>query len=146
MRPDNGIEPQTIYYDSPTDQNEKLIGLLDELFADGYSGRDIVILSPLAQESSAQRIKSQPWCDRLKPAAAEAIGGIRYCTVQAYKGLESPVVVVTDISSIGTDIDHSLFYVAVTRATERLYVLASSRLKPAVLELLLRRVSTGGPG
>lgn len=143
LRPDNGIEPQTIYYDTPEDQGAKLANLLDELSADGYSGREIVLLSPYAQGSAAQRVTNLRWSERLKPATAETPGGVRYTTVHAYKGLEAPVVIVTDISSIGTDADNSLFYTAVTRATERLYVLATSQLKPAVLDLLLRQASTG---
>lgn len=145
LRPDSGVEPETIYYDSPDDQDRKLVELLDRLFTDGYSGREIVVLSPRAAGSAAERLTEPPWGDRLKPASEERPGGIRYCTVQAFKGLEAPVVIVTDISSIGTEADHSLFYVAVTRATERLYVLASSQVKPAVLELLLRQPSNGRP-
>ena len=145
LRPDNGLEPETIYFTSPEDQDRKLIELLDRLFADGYSGREIVLLSPRLAGSAAERITDPPWSDRIKPAAADTPGGIRYCTVQAFKGLEAPVVVVTDITSIGSAADHSLFYVAVTRATERLYVLASAKIKPAVLELLLRQSATGRP-
>lgn len=143
LRPDSGIEPETIYYDSPEDQDRKLVSLLERLFGEGYSGREIVILSPRAHGSAAQQITDLTWAERLKPAQAELPGGVRYCTVHSFKGLEAPVIIVTDVSSIGTEADHSLFYTAVTRATERLYVLALSQLKPAVLELLLRQASTG---
>ena len=138
LRPDSGIEPETIYYDSPEEQDRRLIGLLQRLFDEGYSGREIVILSPRAHGSAAEQITDPAWADRLKPAQVELPGGVRYCTVHSFKGLEAPVVIVTDVSSIGTDADHSLFYTAVTRATERLYVVASSELRPAVLALLLR--------
>ncbi len=143
LRPDSGIEPETIYYDSPEDQDRRLVSLLERLFGEGYSGREIVILSPRAQGSAAQRITDPAWADRLKPAQAELPGGVRYCTVHSFKGLEAPVVIVTDLRSIGTEADHSLFYTAVTRATERLYVLVSSQLKPTLLELLLRQTSAG---
>ena len=143
LRPDSGVEPETIYFESPEDEDRKVVDLLDRLFADGYSGREIVLLSPRASGSAAERIRNPPWSDRVKPAAADTPGGVRYSTVQAFKGLESPVVILTDVTSIGTEADHSLFYVGVTRATERLYVLASASLKPAVLDLLLRKPTTG---
>ncbi len=143
LRPDTGVEPETIYFDSPEDQDRKLIALLEQLFADGYSGREVVILSPYARGSAAERIASAPWVDRLKPASADTPGGIRHCTVHSFKGLEAPVIIVTDVLSIGTIADQSLFYVAVTRAIDRLYVLASASLKPAVLDLLLRRTNSG---
>jgi hypothetical protein len=139
LRPDNGIEPELIFYGSQDEQDVKLETLLNSLFADGYSGREIVVISPRARGGAAERLYAKGWADRLKPAAADLPGGIRYCTVHAFKGLESPVVILTDIASIGTAADHSLFYVAVTRATERLYVLASSQVKAAVLDLLLRQ-------
>lgn len=145
LRPDSGIEPETIYYDSPEDQGRRLISVLERLFDEGYSSREIVILSPRAHGSIAEQITNSVWADRFKPAQAKLPGGIRYCTVHSFKGLEAPVVIVTDVSSIGTDADHSLFYTAVTRATERLYVLVSSKLKPAVMELLLRQSSTRSP-
>lgn len=145
LRPDNGLEPETIYFDSLEDQGEKLTRLLDRLFTDGYSGKEIVILSPRNEGGAAQRITLPPWSDRLKSADVERPSGILHCTIQAFKGLEAPVVIVTDITSIGSDEDNSLFYVAVTRAVERLYVLASNKVKPAVLELLLRQATSESP-
>lgn len=143
LRPDSGIEPETLYFDTPDDQVAKLAELLDGLFAEGYSGREIVVLSPRSVGSAAERLTDPPWGDRLKPASAGTPGGVRYSTVHAFKGLEAPVIIVTDVTSIGSEADNSLFYVAVTRATERLYVLAASTVKPAVLELLLRQTTSG---
>lgn len=143
LRPDTGIEPETIYYGSDSDQEHKLTGLLDRLFDEGYSGREIVILSSRAHDAAAQRVTDPMWSDRLKPAQADLPGGVRYCTAHSFKGLEAPVVIVTDVASIGTAEDQSLFYTAVTRATERLYVLAASDVRPAVLDLLLRQASAG---
>jgi superfamily I DNA/RNA helicase len=142
LRPDSGIEPEMIYFDEPEDQDRKLVGILGQLFNDGYNGREIVILSPRAQGNAATRIVAPPWSDRLKPADSSAPGGPRYCTVHAFKGLEAPVIIVTDVKSLGTPADQSIFYTATTRAVDRLYVLASSRIKPAILDLLLHRKSS----
>jgi superfamily I DNA/RNA helicase len=138
LRPDNGIEPQTVYFESANDQDTKLIALLEGLFDEGYAGRDIVILSPRAHGSAAQRITASPWKERLRPVDSAPLGSIRFSTVHAFKGLEAAVIVVTDVTSIGSASDQSLFYVAVTRATERLYVFASAALKPRILDLLMR--------
>lgn len=142
LRADTGIEPQTLYYDSGASQRTMLQDLLARLYDEGYSGREIVILSPRVDAAAAQ-LTDPPWSDRVKPAESEPPGGIRYCTIQAFKGLEAPVVIITDVTSVGTADDHSLFYVAVTRATERLYVLASSDVKMAILQLLLTRPQPG---
>lgn len=142
LRADTGIEPEMLYYDSNAAQVAMLQELLARLYDEGYSGREIVILSPRVDAAAAQ-LKDPPWSDRVKPAETELPGGIRYCTIQAFKGLEAPVVIIADITSVGTADDHSLFYVGVTRATERLYVLASSDLKSAVVQLLLTRPQPG---
>lgn len=144
LRPDNGVEPETIYWSTPEDQDTKLLELLNRLFAEGFSGRDIVILSPRALGCAAQRVADPAWRERIREAQVSDQGGPRYCTVYSFKGLEAPVVIVTDISSIGSEADASLFYTAVTRATESLYVFASEQLKPTVRDLLLRQLSTGG--
>jgi hypothetical protein len=144
LRADTGIEPEMLYYDSNAAQTAMLEELLARLYDEGYSGREIVILSPRV-DAVAGQLKDPPWVDRVKPAETELPGGIRFCTVQAFKGLEAPVVIITDVTSVGTPDDHSLFYVAVTRATERLYVLASSVVKSAVLERLLMRPLPGSP-
>jgi superfamily I DNA/RNA helicase len=44
--------------------------------------------------------------------------------VHRYKGLESPVVIVTDVDGVSPDWE-DLLYVGMTRATERLIVLTS---------------------
>ncbi|WP_342384413.1 ATP-binding domain-containing protein [Agrococcus sp. KRD186] len=49
---------------------------------------------------------------------------MRWGTVHRYKGLESPVVIVTDVDGVSPDWE-DLLYVGMTRATERLIVLTS---------------------
>jgi len=144
LRPDNGVEPETVYWSSPQEQDAKLLELLNRLFAEGYSGREIVILSPRAHGCAAERVTDTAWRDRIREAQAGDQGGPRYCTVHSFKGLEAPVVIVTDVNSIGSEADASLFYTAVTRATDRLFVLVPSQLKPTVRDLLLRQLSSGG--
>ena len=145
LRPDNGVEPETAYWSSPEDQDAKLLEILNRMFAEGYSGREIVILSSRAHGCAAERISDPVWASRVREAHMGDQGGPRYCTVHAFKGLEAPVVIVTDVAGIGSDADASLFYTAVTRATERLFVLVPAQLKQTVVGLLLRQLSDGGP-
>jgi hypothetical protein len=139
LRPDSGLNPKTHYWESEVSQIELLSQVLTELRADGYSGREIVILSKRAFKSAAESLPEK-WRSQLRPAGDVPIGGIRHCSIHAFKGLESPVVIVTDIDALDAGVDDSLFYVAGTRATERLYVLASAQVKAAVIERSTRRV------
>jgi len=139
LRPDNGAEPSLKFWTTREDQDRQLGSLLDSLKAERYSGRDIAILSPRAEGCAAEQLSDRHWADQIRPARELAPGGIRYCTIHAFKGLEAPVVIVTDVDSVGTEEDHSLLYTALTRATDRLFVLADIALKSSVEALLLRR-------
>ena len=46
-----------------------------------------------------------------------------YTSVHAFKGLENKVVVVTDLDLSSTPAGRSLFYTALTRATDAVHVL-----------------------
>jgi hypothetical protein len=121
-RPDDGAEPDLVFFE-PGEDRLSLIGALERCYAQGFSGPDIVVLSASARDPLAPRIDEQPWSDRLQPFDAARPGAIRYCTIHAFKGLEAPVVIVTDLHGVEGDEIQSLLYVALTRALDRLVVM-----------------------
>ncbi len=136
-RPDDGVLPRTIYFTSREDQARKLEGVLEELYEDGYAGEDVVVLSPLRAHCAAGGISRQPWGDRLKPyETAQSRGYVRWTTVHAFKGLEAPVVILTDIDDVVGPRAEALFYTGVTRATDRLIVLANEDVAAAFMALI----------
>jgi hypothetical protein len=137
-RPDDGPPPRTRYYEAFEEQEQALTSLLDELYSDGYEGRDIVLLS-YVRDGVASRLRTAPWRDRVKPyRGTSGSGFVRYATVQSFKGLEAPVIVMTDVDEIQGERARSLFYTAITRPTERLYVLAEGQLRDEMLDLVDR--------
>ncbi|WP_146796768.1 ATP-binding domain-containing protein [Agrococcus baldri] len=78
------------------------------------------ILSP-RRDSAAQRAFGET--TDASPHSG-ATPGIRWGTVHRYKGLESPVAIVTDVDGRSPGWE-DLLYVGMTRATERLIVLTS---------------------
>jgi len=138
LRPDTGIEPKTIYYRDKSEQSRLFVDLLDELYESGYRGQDLAVLSYRSEGSVSQTISSEPWRSRLTPAAARrSEGKFKYSTIHAFKGLEASVIIVTDVDTVGDARSKDLFYVAVTRATEKLYVLAQESVKQDVLDALV---------
>jgi len=136
-RPDAGPAPRTKYFDSDHDQADLLGALLAELYKSGIEGQDIVVLSP-KRDGAAMRLGA-PWKDRLKPYGHDTGGKyIRHATVHAFKGLEAPIVVLTDVTEVHGDRARSLFYTATTRATEQLHVLADVALRDEILDLIDR--------
>ena len=104
------------------------------------SGLDeIVVLSPVKDGSTASTT-GDPWLRQvLRPADGLAArpGRVLYSTIHAFKGLESPAVVVTDLDeTTTTDNFDSLLYVGLTRATDRLI---------AIIEVGTLRHAIGGP-
>lgn len=139
LRPDNGIEPELLYYDNDSDQLDLLIKTLDSLYKKGLTGKSIVILSTKADTScAAHSVQGSPWSDRLKPFELAGQGHIGYCTVHAFKGLESPVVIVTDVDEVSGPTSRALFYIAVTRALQKLVILAHDSVKNEILRILLK--------
>ena len=138
LRPDNGIEPKWYFHRTSQQQAEHLNSLLDMTESEGYTRSEITVLSPRAQGSAAQTLSGK-WASRIRPAAMAGRGKIRQATVHAFKGLESPVVIVTNIDRVDRPSDEALLYTAMTRATERLAVLAHEDSRP----VLARRIMEG---
>ena len=61
-----------------------------------------------------------------------APGQMRFTTIQSFKGLDSPAIVVTDIEHLAGEHFSSLFYVATTRALERLCIIVHETAKPTL--------------
>lgn len=60
-----------------------------------------------------------------------------FCTIQAYKGLENFVIILTDIEGFSAE---KLMYVGLSRACTGLYVLESDSAKREYDNLLMRRL------
>jgi hypothetical protein len=86
LRPDSGVEPRIRLYGSEEDECGLLAEALSELYESGLEGHDIVVLSPVASNSCAERITDAPWADRLASARDAAAGQIPYTTIHAFKG------------------------------------------------------------
>lgn len=136
LRPDTGAEPRLKFYASRDDAPALLAETLKSLWDDQFRGQDIVILSPRAAGSAAERVDAPPWSDRLAPAREAGAGQIPYATIHAFKGLEAAAVVLTDIEAVDGPEMESLFYVGITRATDRLVVLMNEALRPSLSKLL----------
>jgi Nuclease-related domain/UvrD-like helicase C-terminal domain/AAA domain len=138
LRPDDRIEPLITYYATPSQQRKELASVLDRLQRESFSSDDIVILSPKAgSRCAAASLTAEPWRDRLVAIDQVGRGRIPFTTIQSFKGLESPAIVVTDIEHLDSELFSSLFYVATTRALERLCIIVHETAKPDIITALL---------
>ena len=139
MRPDDGIEPTVYYYSGQNEQRGLLISSLEQIHSLGFDWEEIVILSPKNDRNClASLVDVAPWSRRLRPFSAGNSRFISYTTIHAFKGMEAPAIVVTDIEHILGEGASTLFYVATTRALQRLIIIADSSIKREMMKLLLK--------
>ena len=137
-RQDDGVDPVFHQYVTGQDQSGLLANAIRGLKDEGYKLNEIVVLSPLRDYSTAATT-SDPWLRQILMQAdgrAARPGHVHYSTIHAFKGLEAPAVIVTDLDSGKTaDGFDSLLYVGLTRATDRLV---------AIIEVNTLRQAVGG--
>jgi hypothetical protein len=128
-RGDDGFDPLIIRYDEGQNQSELLAGAIAELRVSGFDLSEIVVLSPLADNSVAASTTDSKLRQILRPAdgSTPRKGAVTYSTIQAYKGLDSPAVIITDLSDSGMTNFDSLMYTGLTRATDRLIALIETK-------------------
>jgi hypothetical protein len=138
LRPDDGVEPEIIYYTNEDDQKQRLLQTVKKLKQGGFENSDIAVLSPKAPDkaiTSKVTTSSGVNFTGFEQASKEQIS----CgSIHAFKGMESLAIIVTDVDTITGQQATSLFYVAMTRALHRLYVLAHNNVRSAVLERILQ--------
>lgn len=139
LRADDRQDPSMYYYKDNDEQKILLVNSLQRLYQEGFKGGDIVVLSPLAKNACATKIKISPWRDRLRKFEINNTDHIGYTSIYSFKGLEAPCIIVTDIEFITESHARSLFYIGVTRALNRLVILCHKSVKSEVVDLLLQR-------
>jgi superfamily I DNA/RNA helicase len=107
------------------DQSGLLIQAIKGLQSDGFRLEDVAVLSPRRQKSVAATT-AEPWLRQvLIPAEPKPRPGkVMYSTVQAFKGLEAPAVVFTDLDAATVPNFDAVLYVGITRAMDRLVAIA----------------------
>ena len=134
LRPDSGPQgtPRISYYSSDEQQLALMRSAIRGMTASGeFACEDVVVLSP-KKESCAERHARSGEEPALVRFPDQAKGACSYSTVAAFKGLEAPAVVLTDIDDLSKPWKPSLFYVAVSRATDRLHILVKDDLRAEV--------------
>jgi hypothetical protein len=126
LRPGGGLENYDIFfYDEDRDQLDRLAQLLREFRGRGYKPAEIALLSFRADHlSAAMRLKEAGY--KLRPAWQSG-SQTAYASIHAFKGMESKVVLLTDMLLEDHEFHRNVFYTGMTRATESVRVLCDKR-------------------
>lgn len=128
-REDDGAQPRYYWYADPEEQSSHLAAAVRDLRDEGFELEEIAVLSMKRAGAAAQRC-TDPWLRPLlieTDTAAPARGRVRYGTIHAFKGLEAPAVILTDVDDLSTPAFEALLYTGLTRPTDRLSVLATKQ-------------------
>jgi hypothetical protein len=129
LRNDTRHDPEIIFYSDEEDQLQKCLSLLEAYQAEGFSPREVVLLSPQRSRNLPHALAQHPrWKGRVVEYRMERTT-LSFSTIHAFKGLESPVVILTDVTGISTPHDRDLLYVGMSRALHRLAVLCHDDTK-----------------
>ena len=130
LRNDDGIIPLIKTYKNRNEQLKLIIDVIGKLKKEKYENHEIVMLSFTSLDESVNsflnsdhevKFLSSNYTDWKKK-------GVVFCTsIRSFKGLESPVVIVTDIpgEKINEKISKSLLYTGITRSIDKLILLVN---------------------
>lgn len=130
-----GIPVEYKTYESRVDELQILESVLDRLIRDGVKPEMITILSPYKRENS---VTSDVKRYKIKDYRPDVQDSITFSTIQAYKGLENTVIIMTDIDTFAHE---KLMYVGLSRARSGLYILETEAAEKEHIQLLLKAVS-----
>jgi hypothetical protein len=127
MRAGGGLQNYDIsFYVDEREQQELLARWLKEFRTQGYGYDDITVLSfRTSEECAAARLAATGV--RLRPAWQHVAGCTAYASVQAFKGLENKVIILTDVILAEPHFHRHLFYTGMTRANESVRVSCDTR-------------------
>lgn len=123
LRSDDGVAPRFVHDSEARALAKELNEIVGGYLNEGFKPNEIILLSPKSRDSFAERqgkIGKYP-LRQYDPNQALGSGEIGYSTIHSFKGLESKVVILTDVESTFPQI-HQLLYVGLTRARDRLTV------------------------
>ncbi|MBC2705604.1 NERD domain-containing protein/DEAD/DEAH box helicase [Desulfobacula sp.] len=138
LRPDDKVKPELKFYDNDDEQADILANLLDRFRTkDKYKNEEIVILSPISNSCCSKKLKP-PWDKRVAVYSPEESvhNKISYCTIHAFKGLETPVVIVTDMDRIQHIETINLLYISITRTLSKLVILLNNSARDDLKQIL----------
>jgi hypothetical protein len=127
MRTGGGLQNYDIFfYEEDDEQQKQLIQWLKEFRNKGYKASEITVLSfHASSDSAAARLVAAGF--NLRPAWQNSSNSTSYTSVQAFKGLENKIIILTDVALGEADFQRNLFYTGMTRASESVRVLCDAK-------------------
>jgi hypothetical protein len=133
--------PVDYKYYAEVSEVPKILGeLVRKLAAEGIQRESITILSGRTFVNSFPDTPTNKFrfklCDITKDPKGSEKDAVIFATIQAFKGLESPVVIMIGMNDLESDRAKDLLYVAMSRAIIRLFMVLPVSLENRVKDIL----------
>jgi hypothetical protein len=139
----DGVPVDASFYADDEEAAAKLAERISKLLADGVSPNDIVVISSRKFASScaakARQGRGFLLVEGDEIPLRSRVPVISFVTVQAFKGMESQVVIMCDITALEEPVHQSLLYIGMSRARLQLVLLMKAELRSAYDECRARR-------
>lgn len=136
LHAESGSDIDIEFYSTPEEQQHKLLKQLTSL-RNVFPGNKIVVLSPRENTSScAEQLRTAGINAHLFPFEMNIPDHMTgYTTIQAFKGLEAPAVVLTDIEELEGYYAQALLYIGMSRARINLVLIMHEKCRKKYLEI-----------
>lgn len=143
-----GLPVTYLYYDSSNNQRMLLYDTLCKMFSENINEKDIVIISHMRLVNSGVNNIDGHGHFRIIDINEQNVNPslmrtVYFSTVQAFKGMESPVVILCDVDRVTDGEPQSILYVAMSRARSQLTVLLNDQTRPFITETVRRKLLKG---
>lgn len=123
---ENGEEVHKVSYTDLTDFKKKISEIIKNLRAEKVDMTDVIFLTP-KKYSNSMLNKIEYKVNTLGDEFDDKSILPRYSTIQGFKGLDSKIIILTDVEEISEKNFSKFMYIAGTRARTLLYVVASEK-------------------
>lgn len=140
-----GLAVDYRYWRTLNHQAQVLSRVIEKLLDDGVDPEDITVLSPRRfRESVAHTLEESKRFSlyelRERNSRNNGAAQVPFSTIHAFKGMESPVIVMCDLDAIDSEEPQALLYVGMSRARSHLTILLHNETQPAIAELATRKL------
>ncbi|QEY17665.1 DUF2075 domain-containing protein [Cellvibrio sp. KY-GH-1] len=133
---DNEITPEYKFYESDQSQQNALKEAILSYLKRGYPPSSMIVLSP-KRDGCAAQLANCPTSFSLRQIDECEAKDIAYTTIHGFKGMERPIVFITDIVDLESTQSRMLLYTATTRSTESFTLFLSQTTEMQLAKLVM---------
>lgn len=120
-------------YSTNSEQLARLNTIIQNCLREGFLYSDIVILSKLAESKCLVHLNISTMNENIYDLDSNSL---RYTSIHKFKGLEAPVIILTDFDEIESDEAKKMLFTGASRATDSVHYLFHKSIEKTLLSYL----------